>query len=75
LGYRVFDHVLDNSYDHIQNNTLRWQALRTAIAQAQPQLPRLFAAAQNDIVHNQQLFLAHQSQRLNTLIEKLHEYR
>jgi hypothetical protein len=75
LGYRVFDHVLDNRYDHIQNNTLRWQALRTAIAQAQPQLPRLFAAAQNDIVHNQQLFLAHQSQRLNTLIEKLHEYR
>jgi hypothetical protein len=75
LGYCVFDHVLDNSYDHIQNNTLRWQALRTAVAQAQPHLAKLFAEARDDVVHNQQLFLAHQQQRLNTLIEKLHEYR
>jgi hypothetical protein len=75
LGYRVFDHVLDNSYDTVKHNTLRWQALKSAVVQAQPHLAKLFAAAKSDIVHNQQLFLAHQQQRLNTLIEKLHEYR
>lgn len=73
LGYRTFDHLLDNSYDNIANPTQRWQRLVESIAKAQPNLPKLFEAARSDLEHNQQLFLANKSQRLNTLIEKIHE--
>lgn len=73
LGYRTFDHLLDNSYDSIPNPTQRWQRLVESIVKAQADLPKLFDAAQEDLEHNQQLFLASKSQRLNTLIEKIHE--
>ena len=73
LGYRTFDHLLDNSYDNIPNPTQRWQRLTESIGKARASLPQLFAAGQADIEHNQQLFLANKSQRLNTLIEKIHE--
>jgi hypothetical protein len=72
LGYKTFDHVLDNSYDTIANHTLRWEKLRDSIESAKSQLPQLFDAARSDIEHNQQLFAANKSQRLNTLIEKIH---
>jgi hypothetical protein len=73
LGYRVFDNILDNSYDLETNNTQRWIQLRTAIQTAQPNLAKLFAQATADILHNQQLFLANKASRLNTLIERIHE--
>ena len=73
LGYRVFDGILDNSYDKIANHTQRWESLRDSIAAAQPRLPQLFEAARADIEHNQQLFVANKSKRLNSLIEKIHE--
>jgi hypothetical protein len=73
LGYRVFDNILDNSYDKITNHTQRWESLRDSIAAAQPKLPQLFEAARADIEHNQTLFLANKSQRLNTLIESIHD--
>ena len=73
LGYRTFDHLLDNSYDNIPNPTQRWQKLAESIAKARSNLPELFSAAKQDLEHNQQLFLANKSQRLNTLIEKIHE--
>lgn len=73
LGYRTFDHVLDNSYDLEQNNTRRWIKLRNAIANAQMNLPTLFEQARDDIIHNQQLFLAQKSTRLNNLIKEIYE--
>jgi len=73
LGYRVFDGILDNSYDKIANHTQRWESLRDSIADSQPRLPQLFEAARADIEHNQQLFVANKSKRLNSLIEKIHE--
>jgi len=73
LGYRTFDHVLDNRYDRIENHTQRWLALRDAVAAAQPQLPELFEQARAEIEHNQNLFLASKTRRLNTLIGKIHE--
>jgi hypothetical protein len=73
LGYRTFDHLLDNSYDTITNHTQRWQRLQQSIAEAQPKLPELFAAAHADIEHNQQLFVANKRQRLNSLLEKINE--
>ena len=73
LGYRTFDNVLDNRYDAITNHTQRWQALKESIVAASRNLPELFEQARGDIEHNQQLFQANKSQRLNSLIEKIHE--
>jgi hypothetical protein len=73
LGYRTFDSVLDNSYDLIADNTQRWIRLRDAIKQAQHNLAEKFAAATPDIKHNQRLFQQPKTQRLNTLIGKIHE--
>jgi hypothetical protein len=73
LGYRVFDHVLDNSYDLEINNTRRWRQLCRAIQQAQGDLPWLFEQAQADLEHNQQLFSAAKTARLNILLEHINE--
>jgi hypothetical protein len=73
LGYRTFDNVFDNAYDQITDNTQRWQRLRDAIKQAQYRLADRFAAAVADIEHNQRLFLELKTQRLNSLIGKIHE--
>jgi len=73
LGYRTFDSVLDNSYDTVTDNTQRWLTLRDAIAAAQPNLHKLFEQAQCDILHNQQLFCQHKTQRLNSLIKDINE--
>jgi len=73
LGYRTFDSVLDNSYDEIQDNTQRWQALKQSLVQAKHNLIEIFNTAVPDIEHNQQLFQQLKTQRLNTLIGKIHE--
>jgi hypothetical protein len=72
LGYRTFDHAIDNFYDVIPNNTQRWQAARRAIQQIQSQdMQAWYASCWNDIVHNQRLFAASKTQRLNTLFAQL----
>ena len=73
LGYRTFDHVLDNSYDTETDNTQRWRRLCASIQQAQFDLPRLHALARADIEHNQQLFVASKTARLNILLEHINE--
>jgi hypothetical protein len=73
MGYKVFDDILDNSYDCEHNNTHRWIKLRNAIIKAQPQLPKLFERARLDIEHNQRLFLDSKAARLNILLEQLNE--
>jgi hypothetical protein len=75
LGYRVFDHVLDNSYDLETDHTQRWMALTRAIYFAQAELPHLFEQARADIEHNQQLFLTTKTSRLNSLIKDINESR
>jgi hypothetical protein len=73
LGYRVFDHMLDNSYDQELDHTQRWMALTRSIYFAQPELPKLFEKCRADIEHNQQLFQASKTDRLNTLIKDINE--
>lgn len=73
LGYRTFDNVLDNTYDRIEDNTQRWRKLCDAIQQSQHRLADRFEAAQEDIKHNQQLFLSSKVQRLNSLIKDINE--
>jgi hypothetical protein len=74
LGYRTFDHAIDNSYDLVQDNTQRWQQLLQAIQQIQQQdIHAWFQRCINDIQHNQQVFLSSKYERLNSLIERLHD--
>ena len=73
LGYRVFDSVLNNSYDLETDHTQRWMALTRSIYFAQSELPDLFEQCRSDIEHNQQLFQAAKTQRLNTLIKEINE--
>ena len=73
LGYRVFDSVLDNSYDQETDHTQRWMALSRSIYFAQQELPKLFERARSDIEHNQRLFQATKTARLNTLIKDINE--
>ena len=73
LGYRTFDHAVDNSYDTIQDNTERWIAVRKTIAQLKSQdLHTWFESCRNDVEHNQQLFCSSKASRLNTLLERIH---
>jgi len=74
LGYKTFDHVLDNSYDLETNSTARWQKLLASIQQARPCLSQLFEQCRADIEHNQQLFLSKKTNRLNTLLTQLYEH-
>jgi hypothetical protein len=72
LGYRTFDHVIDNSYDMETNNTQRWIKIKSAINQIKSQdMHEWFANCVDDLQHNQQLFCSSKQGRLNTLLERL----
>jgi hypothetical protein len=72
-GYRVFDQVLDNTYDRIKDNTERWVRLCAAIKESQHRLADRFDTVRQDIEHNQQLFLETKTARLNILLEHIDE--
>jgi len=56
-GYRMFDHVIDHGYDAIQDNNLRWQALRQEIQRLRSlDLHSLFLRCMADLQHNQDLY-------------------
>jgi hypothetical protein len=72
LGYRTFDHAIDNSYDLETDNTQRWIKLRHTIEQIKKQdLQTWFASCLDDICYNQQLFCSSKRNRLNKLHQKL----
>lgn len=72
LGYRTFDHAIDNSYDTIAHNTQRWLAIKSTIASLDSQdLDRWFESVRSDVEHNQRLFSSTKRDRLNTLFQEL----
>jgi Trp operon repressor len=72
LGYRTFDHALDNSYDQETNNTERWRKILKLITDLKQQdLHQWFLSCLDDIEHNQQLFASSKANRLNNLLERL----
>ena len=74
LGYRTFDHAIDNSYDLEHNNTQRWIQIKSAIAQIKQQnMAEWFASCLDDVRHNQQVFLSSKYNRLNSLLERLNK--
>jgi hypothetical protein len=74
LGYRTFDHVIDNSYDLELDNTKRWIKIKSAVAQIkQHDMKEWFATCLEDVLHNQQVFLSSKYDRLNNLLERLNK--
>jgi hypothetical protein len=72
LGYRTFDHVIDNSYDLEPDHSQRWFKLITAIRHIQQRnMHEWYQQCRDDILHNQQLFLQSRYHRLNMLQSKL----
>jgi hypothetical protein len=56
-GYRTFDHVIDNSYDEITDNTKRWMAVRNSILKIRSQdMHEWFLKCLPDVKHNQEIF-------------------
>jgi hypothetical protein len=72
LGYRTFDHAIDNSYDLETNNTQRFVKTLQAIGKILSQdLHAWYIKCRSDIEHNQALFVAHKHDRLLALQQKL----
>ena len=75
LGYRTFDHCIDNSYDSILDNTLRYLAVRQTIAQIAELSPEdmatWFHSCAEDLIHNTELFCRTKWDRLNRLQERI----
>ena len=74
LGYRVFDGIIDNTYDTITDNTLRWSSIVRTIESIHSQdMHDVYLKCRPDLVHNQQVFLQSKWNRLNMLFNKIHE--
>jgi hypothetical protein len=75
LGYRTFDHLIDNSYDSIEHNTDRFRATMQAVESLLDQdLHSWYQACLPDIRHNQQLFTASKYSRLADLRRQLNDH-
>ena len=70
-GYKVFDSVLDNTYDTIEHNTKRWIAVRKLLIQVQQNAQELYEKCRADVEWNQKMFAERQIPPLNNLLEKL----
>jgi hypothetical protein len=73
LGYRVFDNVIDNSYDTIIDNTQRWKVIKRNIELINccQNMESWYQKCLPDILHNQDLFYQRASLAVNRLVEKL----
>jgi hypothetical protein len=75
MGYQTFDHVIDHSYDYIADNTERWnRACQEFERLMTVDLHQLYLDCEEDLKHNQQLFLAPKASRLNTLLERIDKH-
>jgi hypothetical protein len=71
-GYRVFDSLIDNSYDTIVDNTQRWLAVKNTIAKIKSQdMHSWYLKCMPDLEHNQQLYIQRTKPTLERLIERL----
>lgn len=71
-GYRVFDHMIDNSYDQITDNTQRWLAAKKAILEIQQQdMHAWYLDCLDDVLHNQWLFNTKSHAILDRLVNRL----
>lgn len=75
-GYRVFDHMIDNSYDQIIDNTERWFATRNSILDIRRRnMHQWYLGCLDDVRHNQLMFATKSHAMLDRLVHKLTEHR
>ena len=75
LGYKTFDHVIDNSYDEIKNTTKRWEKLMnittTLLQRSNNEIHQMYLDCKDDIIHNYNLFNSSKETRLTNLLKEL----
>ena len=75
MGYKTFDHVLDNKYDTIQDTTERWKTamnmLTTVLDRSHNEIHQMYLQCESDLIHNQKLFNASKATRLNKLLKEI----
>lgn len=72
LGYNTFDHVLNNEYDSIEDNTERWKCLSSEIKRIKSSnIKELFYECYPDVIYNQYMFSSRIEQNLQYLIDKI----
>jgi hypothetical protein len=74
-GYRVFDNIIDNSYDTIQDPTQRWLRLRSTLEDIKRRTrdrKRWWNQSCEDLQYNQELFATRHITGLSPLMEYLH---
>lgn len=75
-GYRTFDHVIDNRYDDIEDNSERWAAIKNLLLEIKQQdLYQLYTQCLPDLKHNQRVFMQQQTPALQRLIDFLTAHR
>ena len=75
MGYRTFDHVIDHSYDLIEDNTKRWNLACQEFERLMAgDMHQMYLACEKDLKYNQQLFLSPKADRLNTLLERIQKH-
>ena len=76
MGYKTFDHVLNNSYDTIENTTERWKTaidmVSTVLDRSHDNLHEMHLKCKEDLIHNQKLFMSNKADRLEHLIKEIH---
>jgi len=71
-GYKTFDHVLNNEYDEIENNTERWRALSSEIKRLKKSnLKKFFYECYPDIIYNQYAFSSRIRENIQCIVDKL----
>lgn len=74
-GYRVFDDIMDNSYDGIKDPTQRWLRLKSTLEDIKKRTrdrKRWWNQSCQDLEHNQKLFNTRHITALSPLVEYLH---
>jgi len=74
LGYRTYDDHIDNSYDEIEDNTLRFKRVVDAVKQIkQRDLHRWYCSMIDDMTYNRTRFISSQDKliKLQNLIDKI----
>lgn len=72
VGYRVFDNIIDNSYDTIQDNTRRWFAVKKAIVKIKEMgMHEFYQQCIPDLKHNQQWFERDSHVHMTSLLQTL----
>lgn len=74
MGYRTFDHVIDHSYDQIENTTERWDRACLEVERlSTTDLHQIYIQCRDDLLWNQELFMSSKIDRLSILLNKIQQ--